>query len=177
MKKILIHTCCADCLLNSVNYLKKKKLIDNSSKIVSLFYNPNIHPRSEYLARLKAVKKVIGEDIRLVVPDYKPKEHITAIKNLTRKDRRCSLCWDLRIKFLFNYAKENEFDVVTTTLLTSPYQNRKEILEIGKKYEKEYGIKFLKVGSEENCKNVGFYKQNYCGCCFSLVEKMLMKDN
>ena len=50
-----------------------------------------------------------------------------------------------------------------------------EIIKIGKEYEKEYGIKFVEINSEENTKNVGFYKQNYCGCCYSLVERMTAK--
>ena len=68
--KILIHTCCADCLLKMVDSLK-----DSKEEIVAYFYNPNIHPRSEYLARLNAAKKITEENkIDLVVADWSPRE-------------------------------------------------------------------------------------------------------
>lgn len=169
---IAIHTCCADCFLNSINYLKKRKHIDDDTQIVSLFYNPNIHPRSEYLERLKAIKNNLPNSTKLVIPDYRPKEYFNALKETYKKGKRCPLCWELRIDFLFNYAVRENIEVVTTTLLSSNFQNRREILAIGKKYENKYNIKFIEITPEENIKNRGFYKQNYCGCCFSLVERM-----
>ncbi len=179
MKRILIHTCCADCLLKMVDSLK-----DESVEIVGYFYNPNIHPRSEYLTRLKAAQKICEENkIKLVVPDWSPKEWFgvqnpsvlrTApldkgeqLKNKTR----CEKCWKLRLGKTFEYAKNKGFEAVSSTLVTSHYQNKEKIIEIGKGFEKEIGIKFFvpkKVSSE--LKTSGFYKQNYCGCCYSLVE-------
>jgi hypothetical protein len=76
----------------------------------------------------------------------------------------------------FEYAKEKGFEAVSSTLVTSHYQNKEKIGEIGKMLEKEFGIKFLvpeKVSSE--LKTSGFYKQNYCGCCYSLVEAWIEK--
>ena len=162
--KILIHTCCADCLLKMADSLK-----DESVEIEGYFYNPNIHPRSEYLARLKAAQK-IGEEnkIKLIVPDWSPKEWFREIKE---NKNRCEKCWKLRLGKTFEYAKNNGFEIVSSTLVTSHYQNKEKIREIGKNLEKQFGIKFLvpeKVSSE--LKTSGFYKQNYCGCCYSLVE-------
>jgi epoxyqueuosine reductase len=171
--KLVVHTCCADCLLNTINYLQKKNIVPSEQNIVCLYYNPNIHPRSEYLERLNAIKKILPKEIKLVVADYKPKEYIDAIGETNSKPERCKICWTLRLKFLFDYAKKNNIKIVTTTLLSSNYQNREEILRIGKELEKEYGIKFLEVDTGENCKHSGFYKQNYCGCCLSLMEKMV----
>ena len=59
LKNLIIHTCCADCLLNALLYLKSRGVIDKETEITSLFYNPNIHPRSEYLERLKIEKEYI----------------------------------------------------------------------------------------------------------------------
>lgn len=168
--KVLIHTCCADCLLKMVDSLK------NESKyfeITAYFYNPNIHPRSEYLTRLKATQKICEENnIKLVVPDWSPKEWFKKIKSGDLKNKnRCENCWKLRLGKTFEYARKNNFEVVSTTLLTSHYQSKEKIVEIGEELEKEFGIKFLvpsKVSSE--LKTSGFYKQNYCGCCYSLVE-------
>lgn len=180
--KLLIHTCCADCLLKMIDSLK-----DESVEIVGYFYNPNIHPRSEYLTRLKAAQKICEENmVNLVVPDWSPKEWFKQIplgyavspfekrETLEQKPNnktRCEECWKLRLRKTFEYAKEKGFETVSSTLVTSHYQNKEKIGEIGKMLEKEFGIKFLvpeKVSSE--LKTSGFYKQNYCGCCYSLVE-------
>ena len=180
--KILVHSCCADCLLKIVNSLE--------DEVVAYFYNPNIHPRAEYLARLKAIQKVAEDNkIKLVVPDWSPKEYFSNLpKSLFhqpslkvtawqgKRDLRCRKCWKLRLNKTFEYAKLNNFEMVSTTLLSSHYQNKEMIKEIGKELEKEYKIKFLvpkKIDRE--LKTSGFYKQNYCGCCFSLTEAWLGK--
>jgi predicted adenine nucleotide alpha hydrolase (AANH) superfamily ATPase len=170
--KILIHACCADCLLKMADSLK-----DESVEIVGYFYNPNIHPRAEYLARLKAAQK-IGEEnkIELVVADWSPKEWFKTAKPTLPSlkkggNARCEKCWKLRLGKTFEYAKKNGFEAISSTLVTSHYQNREKITEIGNDLEKEFGIKFLvpeKISSD--LKTSGFYKQNYCGCCYSLVE-------
>ena len=178
--KVLVHTCCADCLLKMVDSLK-----DEPMEAVGYFYNPNIHPRSEYLARLKAAQKICEENkIKLIVPDWSPKEWFnvqnppvdkstSSLKNggSLKNKTRCEGCWELRLGKTSEYAKEKGFDIVSSTLVTSHYQNKEKIGEIGKNLEKEFGIKFLvpeKVSGD--LKTTGFYKQNYCGCCYSLVE-------
>lgn len=177
--KIVIHTCCADCFLNTLNYLSanKKKL-----EVVSFFFNPNIHPRSEYLERLNALKKVISqqsvvENIKLVIPEYRPRQYFESIgekkSNKNKPLTRCQRCWTLRIKELFEYANQIGADAVTTTLLTSHYQNHEEILNISRNISNEFNIDFIPINSSCNCKHTGFYKQNFCGCCFSLTEKLM----
>jgi predicted adenine nucleotide alpha hydrolase (AANH) superfamily ATPase len=165
--KLLIHACCADCLLKFVDSIKSEN--KEVSQIEVYFYNPNIHPRSEYLARLKAIQK-IGEEnkIKLTIPDWSPKEWFREI-NLKN---RCESCWQLRLRKTFEYAKNKDFEMVSSTLITSHYQNSEKIKEIAQKLEDEYKIKFLipkKVSKD--LKTKGFYKQNYCGCAYSLVEK------
>ncbi len=182
MKDILVHTCCADCLLNTMQYLVENEQISSDDSLTVFFYNPNIHPRSEYLERLNALKEIlprVEEHIKtkLVIPSYSPKEYFSKVLPVSTKvGERCIYCWELRLKALFDYAKTNRFQYVTTTLLTSHYQNRKKIVEIGSVLEKEYKITFLKVNHLCNEKHKGFYKQNYCGCCFSLVEKNLDRN-
>jgi hypothetical protein len=154
--------------LNTLNYLKEEGLINESTKIISLFYNPNIHPRSEYIERLNSLRSVIPLDVKIVIPDYKPKEYIKAI---TKKKRRCVGCWELRLGYLFKYAKQNNIKNITTTLLTSMYQDRDMILKIAADLNKNYSLNFINIDSKHNCNHKGFYKQNYCGCCFSLTEK------
>jgi len=158
-------------------------LKSNKEEIVAYFYNPNIHPRAEYLARLNAAKKITEENgINLVVADWSPREWFGAqnppvdkstssLKNGGSLKTRCERCWKIRLEKTFEYAKKNNFEAVSTTLLTSHYQNKDKIEKIGKELEKKFKIKFL-VPEKISCdlKTTGFYKQNYCGCCYSLVE-------
>jgi len=169
--KLLLHGCCADCILKFVKSIKSEI---NIEEVVVYFYNPNIHPRAEYLARLKAAQKISEEKgIKLVVPDWSPKEYFEKIKN---KNNRCKKCWNLRLEKSFEYALKNNFEIVSTTLLSSHYQNKEEIEKIGKELEEKYKIKFLVPKKiEKDLKTSGFYKQNYCGCCFSLTEDWLDK--
>ncbi len=171
--KILIHACCADCLLKFIDSIKSEN--KEITEIEVYFYNPNIHPRSEYLARLKAIKKITEENkIKLIVADWSPKEWFdnNLPKSLFHKrDFRCVKCWELRLRKTFEYAKSKNFDLISSTLITSHYQDSEKIKEIAKKLENEYKIKFLVPGKvSKNLKTKGFYKQNYCGCCYSLVE-------
>lgn len=177
IKEIVIHTCCADCLLNFIKYLKEEMIIDENTKIVSFFYNPNIHPRSEYLERLNAVKKVIHDqlskrDIQLVVPEYRPSEFFQNIKGQTN---RCYNCWYLRLYTLFQYAKTQDIPYVSTTLLSSHYQDKDEIIQIGKELEENHIAFLYPQKSHEQLKTSGFYKQNFCGCCYSLTQRMWEK--
>ena len=162
--KLLIHACCADCLLKFIDSVKSEN--GEIDEIEIYFYNPNIHPRSEYLARLNAIKKITEVNkIKLIVADWSPKEWFEGVKI------RCEGCWELRLRKTFKYAKNKDFDKVSSTLLTSHYQDQNKIEKIAKKLESEYKIKFLvpkKVSKD--LKTTGFYKQNYCGCCYSLVE-------
>lgn len=173
MEKILIHTCCADCFLNTIGYLENEGIINNQTEITSFFYNPNIHPRSEYIERLNALKKILSKDIKLVVPDYRPTDYFKSIEG---KKERCIGCWEVRLKRLFEYAKDNNIYNVTSTLLVSLYQERSKITDISKRLNREYGLNFVNIDSKHNCKHKGFYKQNFCGCCYSLLEKMTKKE-
>lgn len=164
-KNILIHTCCADCLLNTLSTLKQQK------DITVLFYNPNIHPRAEFLERLNAVKISLQDypNVKLVIPDYRPSEYFESIIS---ERKRCNGCWKQRLGYLFQYAKEHGFDSVTSTLISSSYQSREEILKIAQEFEKEFSITFFITKECKQEIHKGFYKQNFCGCCYSLVERM-----
>jgi len=165
--ELLLHACCADCILKFVDSIKRENT--EIEEIVAYFYNPNIHPRAEYLSRLKAIQKVAEENkIGLIIPDWSPKEYFGKIKS---KENRCEKCWKLRLEKTFGYASDKKFELVSSTLITSHYQNSEKIKEIAKKLEEKYKIKFLvpKIVSKD-LKTSGFYKQNYCGCAYSLVE-------
>ena len=179
--KLLIHACCADCLLKMVESIKAEKRFD---EIEVYYYNPNIHPRSEYQSRLKAMQLMIG-DLKMVVADWKPSEWFE--NNLPKslfdkrdfsKPNRCIKCWELRLGRTAEFAKKNGFEAFSSTLLTSEYQNEKMIEKIGKEIGEKIGIEFFIP--QNICKKLetkGFYKQVFCGCCYSLVERFEEKFN
>lgn len=164
--KLLLHGCCADCTL---------KFIASSNgdfdEVAVYYYNPNIHPRSEYQSRLKAIKQVLEEKgVKLMIPDWKPGDYFNVVKS---KVNRCPKCWNLRIGETVKYAKNNGFTHVATTLVTSQYQDTDKVKKIGEKLCKEAGLEFFvpKVVCKE-LETSGFYKQFYCGCCYSMVERL-----
>lgn len=176
----LIHVCCADCLLKFLASLNFDK---NTKDIALFFYNPNIHPRSEYFSRLKAIKQILEKKelkYKLIIPNYRPKEYFEAQKNLSSQlinnPARCLNCWTLRLKTSCEYALNHDFQEIGTTLMTSSYQAQNEIKAIAQKLSKQYRLKLLLPQNiNQQLNNKGFYKQNYCGCCFSLLEKNLEK--
>ena len=174
--KILIHACCTDCLSKILTDSQIKQM----DKVV-YFYNPNIHPRSEYLARLSAIQAVCKEkDIKIIIADWSPKQYFNALKKANNADsdistNRCVSCWRLRLGMSIDYAFHNMFTYFTSTLLTSHYMDHESIIEISKELietKSNQNIKLI-IPSEDCCdvKTGGFYKQNYCGCVYSLIEK------
>ncbi len=209
MKKLLIHTCCADCALKMEQslsslieqpifekFLKKSDIKSPNRKFADiknpnfvkmpgemLFYfaNDNIHPRSEWLSRYRALKKIAKEqNWKIVVKNYRPSdyfEHILSLGNFPEETQRCPVCWRLRLKNSFDYAAAHEFDLVTTTLLSSHYQASKIITRIAEDIAQQYPqVDFWQPPQiNKDLEFKGFYKQNYCGCAFSLVERMSEK--
>lgn len=147
--KLLIHACCADCLLHLFESFDKLRTIGDGIGVY--YYNPNIHPQSEYF-------EAVGKN--------------------TKKELRCPKCWQLRLNSAFLYAKENGYMAVTTTMLSSSYLDRELITRMGQKMAEKYKLKFLvPIKSKCDLKTRGFYKQNYCGCIFSLNERFGEKYN
>jgi len=182
--KLLLHACCADCVLK---YLEsdqaiKSRLDDRDTGLVTTiyYYNPNIHPRAEYLARLGAIKKMIGEKAKIIVPDWRPREYFEKInlpkslfnKRDLNKTNRCIKCWELRLEATAKFAAENGYEAFSSTLVTSEYQDQDKIQKIAEAKAKKYKIEFWKPEHVCTClKTAGFYKQFFCGCVYSLKER------
>lgn len=175
---LLLHACCAPCSSYTIEYLSKY------FKITIYYYNPNIHPQTEYERRLNELKKFLKEfktenEVKLVETNYNPNEYFNSIigkENLGERSERCYECYKLRMKEACKFAKENNFDYFTTTLSISPYKISSWINEIGEKLEKEFGIKYLYADlkkrngykrSLELSKEFNLYRQDYCGCIYS----------
>lgn len=165
-KNILLHVCCADCALKALKQL-------GNFEVTLYFSNSNIHPRSEYLARYNATKKIAEEEsLELITENWSPQRWYKAIKFNTENTnlKRCKKCWKMRIEQTYRKAKQLKFSVISTTMLTSPYQNQNEIIKIGQNLSRS-NIRFYKKIETSDQDNKGFYKQNYCGCAYSLKQR------
>ena len=172
--KLLLHTCCAPCLIYPLEHSAKE-----GYQVTILFYNPNIHPLSEYKNRRKAVEEY-GKSLNLdiIYLDYEPKEFFRAVNQKEDRGQRCSICWALRLKKTAKMAKEKGFDSFSTTLLVSPYQNQEALKKIGKDISREEGIGFYYADfrpgfkkAHDLAKSQGIYCQKYCGCIYSEIER------
>ena len=177
---LLLHACCGPCSSYVVEYLS------NFFDITIYYYNPNTYPLKEYERRLDELKSFINKfnnKIKVKEDLYNSDEFYQAIRGLEKlgeKSKRCYNCYKLRLEKTCKYAKENNFDYFTTTLSISPYKNAEWLNEIGKNLESLYDIKYLysdfkkKNGykrSLELSKEYKLYRQEYCGCVYSMEER------
>lgn len=168
--KLLLHICCGPCAVYPTGVLK-----DEGIDFEGLYYNPNIHPIEEFNRRKENLMKLA--EIKGFKTTYKDDFRQSDWENFSRSENeRCEMCYSLRLSETAKYAKENEFDAFSTSLLVSPYQKHDLIRDLGYKYSKEYGIDFyyrdFRPGFREGqkqAKELGLYRQKYCGCIRSLT--------
>lgn len=168
--KLLLHTCCAPCSVYCIDTLREERI-----EPVVYWFNPNIHPYTEYKARRDCLKQYT-EDIKVKAifeENYGLRDFCKEVVN--DLENRCqSYCYPVRLEQTAKYAKENGYDSFSTTLLVSPYQNHEVLIKVGEDMAKKYGTQFLyrdfRVGfrqGQEKAKELGLYRQKYCGCIFS----------
>lgn len=173
MAKILLHQCCGPCSIYPIEIMKNQGHV-----VTTFFYNPNIHPVYEFYQRLNGaitVSEIYNTEI--IFDEYYGLELF--LKNeFQDKNKRCNFCYDIRIAKSFEFASENDFEAVTTSLLYSKYQNHNLIKELCHFYAKKFKIEFFyydfregwKYGIEKS-KMDEIYRQHYCGCIFSEQER------
>lgn len=174
--KLLLHTCCAPCSVYCIDSLRE----ENIDPTV-YWYNPNIHPYTEYKARRDTLKEYTKSiDVKAIFEeDYGLREFCkNTINNL--QSRCVDYCYKVRLEQTAKYAKENGYSAISTTLLISPYQNHEALKTLGEKIAKEYGLEFVyrdfRIGFREGqnkARGLGLYMQKYCGCIFSEEERWL----
>jgi len=172
--KLLLHTCCAPCLIYPLEKLRAAGFM-----VTGLFYNPNVHPFAEYTNRKQAVTDFSRKaNLEVIYPEYRPAEYFQAVNMKEDNKERCSLCWTLRLKKTAKTAKERGFESFSTTMLVSPYQDQELLKKIGSDIAKEEGIEFyyedFRPGfkkAHEEARIKGIYCQKYCGCIYSEIER------
>ena len=171
--RLLLHTCCAPCAIYPVLEAKKENFA-----ATAFFYNPNIHPPSEYERRKKEAENFFSsENTELLLPVYETREFFEKVSAQDAASR-CPECWRARLEKSASFAKENSFDAFTTTLLGSPYQDHARLKEICAGLSREKGVAFYYNDYRRGFRDAhrlagqkGMYCQNYCGCVFSMAER------
>lgn len=180
--KLLLHSCCAPCSSRCI------ELLSEYFDITVLYYNPNISPEEEYEKRKQEQIKFINEfktknkldfmDIEYNYDDFLNIAH--GMENEKEGGPRCFKCYNLRLEKTAQVAKENNYDYFGTTLTVSPYKNSQVLNQIGEELSKKYDIKYLYSDFKKNegykrsielSKVYNLYRQDYCGCIYSKLER------
>lgn len=183
---MVVHICCA---VDSHYFLQKLQTDYPSEKLIGFFYDPNIHPYSEYQLRLLDVKrscKMLG--IELIEGEYDTVGWLEAVRgyeNEPEKGARCSICFDNRFETTAKMASELREKIFTSTLLTSPKKSLTQLKASGDYLAGKFGIEFIapdyrtKQGTQEQnilAKRDRLFRQDYCGCLFGLTKQREYQD-
>ena len=171
----LLHICCAPCANQCIEALRA-----DGVGVTGFWYNPNIHPFTEYRARWDCLRQY-AETISLPLierNDYALRPFVRAVAEDI--GGRCVKCYEMRLFETARQAKEGGFDSFTSSLFISPYQNHELMATVAQRAADEYGVEFLyrdfrpyfKDG-QAFAREHGFYMQKYCGCVFSEEERYL----
>jgi len=184
--RVLLHVCCAPCLLAPLEALRAESL-----EPAGFFYNPNIHPFLEFRKRIKALHVFReSDDMPLeIISEYGLDRFIreaylpalgarTAGAAQPDRGKRCENCYLLRLRATALRAREQGFDCFTTTLLVSPHQKHDLVRHAGERVAAETATRFLyrdfrplNERSHRLARQRMLYRQSYCGCCFSEYER------
>ena len=169
--KILLHSCCGICSGYPISLLKEMGYLP-----IVYFYNPNLDTQEEFERRLHAQQIVCKHfGVELIIEDYRTIEYLEYIKGLENEPERgsrCDKCIELRLKKTAQKAKELGDINFTTSLVISPHKNYEKISKLGKSLSEMYlAIPFRKndgfLKTNNLSKELGLYRQNYCGCKFA----------
>ena len=173
--RLILHSCCAPCTTYSLDVLREE-----GHDIMGFFYNPNIHPYTEFQNRLGAYRDFIElKGLEAIVDDsYGLRAFMDQVYELKGHASRCETCYRMRLLRTALLAKEKGYDAFTTTLTISPYQNHDLIKSVGAMVSEEVGVPFVYYDfrdgyrkSIELSKELELYRQKYCGCIFSEEER------
>ncbi|MFR7758191.1 MAG: epoxyqueuosine reductase QueH [Christensenellales bacterium] len=186
---ILLHSCCGPCSSSVLELLSKY------FDVTVLWYNPNLYPEAEYDKRLSTQKQLIdaiaqdGVQAKLLVEPWRSEDYFSRIKGLENEPeegRRCLECFKIRLEETARIASERGFEWFCTTLTVSSRKDAVAINAIGREAEAKYGVKWLpsefkkREGNHRSIilsEKYGLYRQEYCGCVFSLVNREKNDEN
>jgi hypothetical protein len=187
-KKLLLHVCCGPCSTTALERLFPEY------DVTVFFFNPNIAPEREYILRRNEAKRyaleVFGSKVGFEEGAFRPDVFLEAVKgyeNEPEGGHRCEICFRLRLEETARYARENGYSHFCTTLTVSPHKNALLINRLGEELARNYeGLNYLPSDfkkrngfgrSVEISKKHELYRQNYCGCVFSMKQSATYKGN
>jgi len=172
--KILLHICCGPCTIYPL-----KKLRAEYHEVDGYFYNPNIHPYTEWQRRKETLLNYAKENsFKVIVPSdgYELESYLREVVH--REQVRCRYCYAMRLRQTARVAKHGKYDSFTSTLLVSKLQKHDLIVATGQAVAEEIGIPFyyddFRLGYQEGVaasRALGMYRQQYCGCIYSEKER------
>lgn len=171
--EIFLHACCGPCSCYTT-----ERLGEEGIRPTFFFYNPNIHPYQEQKLRLEGLRQLAARrDLALIEePGYELEDFLKEVA--AAPESRCRACYRMRLDRAARRAREGGFQLFGTTLLISPYQNRELLCETGHAAAAAAGIEFydedFRPGfrrSQEQAREMGLYRQKYCGCIYSEKER------
>jgi predicted adenine nucleotide alpha hydrolase (AANH) superfamily ATPase len=179
VKRVLLHSCCAPCSGAMIEEMSASELV---TEVVVFFYNPNIHPRKEYEIRKEENKRYCERiNVPFIDCDYDVHEWYERMKGMEydpERGHRCTECFDMRMERTAFYAHEHGFDGIATTNATSRWKDVAQVDESGHRAADKYnGIKYwaydwqsdeMTLRKYQIAVERRFYKQEYCGCSYSL---------
>ena len=183
--RLLLQSCCGPCSTYVLSYLKQY------FDITLLYYNPNIQPRAEYDLRLENQRKVLAAmpEVHILECAYDGEAYNAAVRGLEGEPEggaRCTVCFRLRLEETARLAAEGKFDYFCTTLTVSPHKDAARINTIGRALGEQYGVAWLpsdfkkREGYKQSItlsRELDLYRQDYCGCIYSRLEREEQKKN
>ena len=177
--KILLHACCGICSGYPITLLREL-----GYDVTVYFCNNNFDTAEEYNRRLEAEKTLCGYlKADLITESYTPEIFLEYVKGLETEPEggaRCIKCFELRLRETAQKSKELGIDKFTTSMIISPHKNFNNLCKVGDSVAKEFGLEFLGIDFKKKdgflktnklSKELGLYRQNYCGCVFGKTGK------
>lgn len=182
-EKIIMQICCVGCGV----FIAKE--LSEEFEVLLYYYNPNIFPLAEFDLRLEEARRIAARfGLALAVSDYDHQGWLKMVRGLEdepERGKRCSLCYRDRMAAAAKLAKEQGAAYFGTTLTTSPHKDAVEISRIGNELALQYGVSYLdrdfkkNDGFKKSCiltKDLQLYRQDYCGCEFSMRKNIIKTE-
>lgn len=179
-KRILLLSCCAPCSCAVI-----EKLHQDGEDFAVAFYNPNIHPKQEYIKRKQEQQDLCKKwGIEFIEFEYNPKDWLLLTKDYAsepERGKRCSLCFEYRLQRVMEYAKLNGYDCVASVLGVSRWKDLKQVNEAAYRASLKTDVSYLEIegrkhGMQERrqflIRELGLYNQDYCGCVYSMQKEL-----
>ncbi len=174
MSRILLHSCCGPCASYTVGRLREEAF-----NVTGFWHNPNIHPFSEHQRRLQAMQD-FARTSNLPVIESEGYQMVEFLRMVAGKEgERCRECYRMRLSRTAQAARDGGFELFSTTLLISPYQDQDLLRQAGEEAAASNGVRFhfedFRKGfrqSRQMAKELGLYRQQYCGCIYSEWERL-----